>query len=400
MQTFGIEYEIQILDKRNLLPIKNDSLEDLAYQLRKAIPGAKIGYDHNIYINRYLLEFRTPPLESLSCLTEVIEIFSKELQDKVKKEGWLVAGSGSYPITGDTMGLHFHFGSLFSIEEALLLHEKLVKFTPVIGGISCSSPVLREGIYGDFLSYRIFYCAWWASCPPRVESLKNRHFEWGTDVCIKTVYKPTIEIRIADAPISPLFIPDFVAFVLFIFKKAQNSPPIYDYMDYIQNRLSTAKFGFNAVLNWENSEISLKELVLCLLDQASEYLKKEYSYEFQFLRDMVEKGITQSDIIKSKLPMDDVFNYTLGLNNLFFNKDIPNLIKSVLPSFYPQKLSVNSLLEELITDYITFSELYFTLRIPLWKLEKILQELCRKGSIELISDRELGIIVKKLSKIV
>ncbi|MEO0231770.1 MAG: hypothetical protein ABIM29_04440 [candidate division WOR-3 bacterium] len=395
MLTFGFEWEIFVLNTK-LLPLQREETLNIAYNLRKKIRGTHTGCDFMIYFPSPILEIRSGIMKSLRESEEILEKIFEEIK-KLRKNNLIFLFSGTYPFSGDTAGFHVHIGSFYSFKESFEYERSLINYIPLLGAISANSSIYTKYIYGNYKSYRILFHAWWASRPNRYEIEKKRFFEWGTDLNNKLIYKPTIEIRIGDAPIFKDFIMDYLFLCLGFFLLNDEEFNEKRYREYLINRLIIAKNGLQSKILWNGKEENIDDVLLNKISKIEDKLSKKFNYKFKIVPEMIEKRRNMADFsyeIFKKENMD-ILNYILRVNDAFFENGFLNYLRN------SKKLEIlkSPTPEEIFFEFTKGKSALWRLseisKLPLLEIEKIIENLKKKRKIKIFKDKIYGILISR-----
>ncbi len=396
--TFSYEWEIPLLSEK-FVPLKMEEIKEIAYEINNSIKGVNAGADFLHYFETGMLEFRTGIRDNLKEIGELTEIFFEKLK-KLKKKNIIIFSSGTFPLSGDTVGFHVHLGSFFSFEESYKYDLNFLVHVPFFVALSSNSPVYTQYIYGKFKSYRVFFRAWGASSPSLYMRNNFRFFNWGRDVCNKVNMKPTVEIRVMDAPVCYEFITECVGLLIYLFFNNKEKINEMRYREYLTNRLTASKFGLQAVFLWNGKEREIKEIYLDVIDKAERYLKKKYGFRFKLIPEMVEKRISQADFSRKifEESKKDILNYILKTERYFFKNRFPEFLRESEPLNTCNFPDIPSIILEFIGKRTDIGSLVNIVNFPFAEVEKILKKLQTEGKIKSERNFEYGTLVSRKGK--
>lgn len=394
--TFGFEWEMPILNTK-FIPLKQEEADNLIYDLRNSIKGTHTGFDFIRYFQAHMLEFRSGILRDLRECEDIVEKFFEKLKECKKKTNFIFLPSGVYPFSGDTVGFHLHIGSFFSFEKSFKYDKNLINYAPLFGAVLVNSPVYTKYMYEKWKSYRILFHAWLTSIPNHYPDDNTRFFIWGTDICNKVVFRPTIEIRIGDAPLYKDLITDYIFFCLGAFLLNDEKLDEKRFKEYLINRLRVARHGLQAKVLWRGKEKGIDEVLTDKIDKIEKNFSKRFNYKFRIIPEMIKKRITQSDFAIEifKNIKKDVLNYILKIEKAFFENKFLNYLKN------SKKLKILKppSIEEIITEFSgkdmalwTFAS---TARLPLKDVEKIIKKMEKQGRVKIKEDMKYGILITR-----
>lgn len=394
--TFGFEWEIPLLTTK-FIPPKQDEIDDLIYDLRNSIRGTYTGFDFIRYFHTHMIEFRSGILKNLNECQEIVEKFFEKLKEYKKNKNFIFLPSGTYPVSGDTMGFHLHIGSFFSFKESFKYDKNLINYAPLFGAILANSPVYTRYIYGNWKSYRILFHAWWTSIPNYYHNDNFRFFVWGTDICNKVIMRPTIEIRIGDAPLSKDLITDYIFFCLGAFLLRDEKLDEKRYREYLINRLRIAKHGLQAKIIWCGKEKRIDEVLMDKLDKIERRFSKRFKYKFKIIPEMTRKRITQADFAKEifETTEQDVLNYILKIEKVFFENKFINYLKNSRKLAILKPPSVEEILGEFLKENVPIWAPALTTRLPLKEVEELIKKMERRKKISIKKDILYGILISR-----
>lgn len=402
--TFSFEWEIFLIDEEKGVPLKREQVIRIRDRLQFTHPWARHGLDFHHRVDTRLLEIRPGILRSFPEFFTALEKIKTELNRLSKKEKFLPIVSGTVPFAGGVMGLHIHIGTIYSIFTIERRIREILYLVPVWAGLSAASPIYPDAKVGQLKSSRIWENAELASFPNQNTNIGTHLWRWGTDIMDSGIDKPTIQIRIPDAPLSIQFLKEFVTFVVAL----ATSPSSYKlneerYLEYILNRYNAAKYGLQATFKWLGKEKPLSEIVKELLPKAIKTARRfGYEGDFPILSEMVEKHISQADFILA-------IHSTTG-DEWVTTYEIGKLLRSETDPFVDflrvsKPLPIQPLLseEEIVMDNIVKATPMFYLShhtcIPVARLYSILQNLKNKGEIREHKYLEFSsVFIKKVPK--
>ncbi len=394
MLTFGFEWEIFVLNTK-LLPLEREEMFDIAYNLRKKIKGTHTGLDFIQYFQSPLLEIRSGIMKNLKQCEEILE----KIFDKIKelRKNLIFLFSGTYPFSGDTAGFHVHIGSFYSFKKSFKYERSLINYIPLIGAVSANSSVYTRYIYGNYKSYRILFQAWWASRPNRYEVENKRFFEWGIDLNNKLIFKPTIEIRIGDAPIFKDFITDYLFLCIGLFLLNDEKFDEKRYKEYLINRLGVAKNGLQSKILWNGKEENIDYILLNKISKIEDKFSKRFNYRFKIIPEMINKRVNMADFsyeIFKKEKMD-ILNYILRINDSFFENVFSNYLKNSKRNEILKPILPEEIFFEFVKEKSHLWRLSEVSKLPLFEIEKIIENLKKKKKIKIFKDKIYGILISR-----
>jgi len=394
MLTFGFEWEVPLLNTK-LLPYKETF--EIAFNLRKKIKKSHTGLDFIHYFRNPMLEIRSGIMDDLNICEEIVEKIFEEIKKIKKNKNLIFLFSGTYPLSGDTCGLHVHIGSFYSFKESFEYEKSLINYIPLIGAISVNSPVYTKYIHGNYKSYRILFQAWWASRPNRYEDERFRFFEWGTDLNNKVIYKPTVEIRIGDAPLFKDFIKDYLFLCIGLFLLKDEDFNEKRYKEYLTNRLIIAKNGLASKILWNGKEKNIDEIILNKISKIEDKFSKRFKYKFKIIPEMIKKRIDMADFSYKifKDENEDILNYILRIEDAFFENKFLEYIKNsskkeILPSPSPSQIFYEFIKKKNVLGII--SEIT---KLPLIEIENLIESLKKEKKIKINKDKIFGILISR-----
>ena len=395
MLTFGFEWEIFVLNTK-LLPLAKEEIFDIAYNLRKKIKRTHTGLDFISYFQSPMLEIRSGIMKNLKECEEILEKILEEIRG-LRKNNLIFLFSGTYPFSGDPAGFHVHIGSFYSFEKSFKYERSLINYIPLLGAVSANSPVYTRYIHGNYKSYRILFQAWWASRPNRYEVENNRFFEWGIDLNNKLVYKPTIEIRIGDVPIFKDFITDYLFLCIGLFLLNDEKFNEKRYKEYLINRLIVAKNGLQSKILWNGKEKNIDCILLNKVSKIEDKFSKKFNYRFKIIPDMINKRINMADFSYEifKREKMDILNYILRINDSFFENVFLNYLKSSKKSGILKSILPEEIFFEFVKDKSPLWRISEVVKLPLFEIEKIIENLKNKKKIKIFKDKIYGILISR-----
>lgn len=391
--TFGFEWEILILKKDLSFADARDIVE-IANEIRKNVYDSQTGLDF-VRERGKMLEIRSGILRNAEELTRTIEEHYKIVEEKCKEKKLLLFPSGTHPITGSAIGLHVHVGSVYDTKNAKLIADALVRYAPCFLALCVNSPFGKDR-YGEFKSYRILSHADFCSFPRAVLNFDLFSASWGDDICVKTDWHSTIELRIGDSASSKRFVKEYVSFwVAFVksFERKEKefvkiTPELYK--EYVINRWRATKYGLQAVFLWKGKEIAVTEILKKLIDETDfGIIEAEYP---EMLRKMIEKKITQADWQK------EIFKYLK--DRFVFANNFAEIVKKgdVFEEYLTKAQKLGLVKPEPIEEYILFhidkdtpyKKLYDLLLMPYPLLDFYLEKLIKEKKIKVKCSPEYG----------
>ncbi len=389
--TFGYEWEILVL-KRDLSFDESKDVTEISNKIRKEIKGSETGWDFVRGRGR-MLEIRSGILKNAEELFKTTDAHIEIAKKECEKNGLVLLPSGVHPLTGSAIGLHVHVGSIYNIRDAKRISDTLFKYAPCFLALSVNSPFGIER-QGEFKSYRILSHADFCAFPRAILPDALFHASWGDDVCVKTEHHSTIELRIGDGASSASFVKEYVAFfAAFAFGISEKdyqeiNPKIYN--EYITNRWRAARYGLQAVLDWDGEKIPVTELINKMFEKAD--FDSINAPEPRLLKKMVKKRKTQADWqqeIFRNIP--DRFAYTDTFSKMLKQGDpFCEYIEKTekMPPVDPEPI------EEYLLSYIDketpYRNLYYLLLMPYPLLDTYLEKLIKAKRIKVECDPKHG----------
>ncbi len=296
--TIGIDWEIPINSAKTGMSASGKKLERIIEKANLRLPELEIGDDID------LLEIRPGMLKSFAEFREKTKLAFETCVKIAKREGVVLVPIGYREADQNPAGGHIHAGSLTSFADIAELHNRMMPFVPALIAIMSSSPSAD----GNYRSLRMKHNA--HSCSNPMTFMKPEHSleRWGTDVCIKYPYKPTLEFRAADSQPTPAMMVEMGALYLGLavgLSRLKKPPFAANILEYGLNRMNAVRNGMRATFRFGDSEITASEIVLeHILPLAAESLDTFGAPDgpFGIIEKMAKSRISVSDWIEKIIP--------------------------------------------------------------------------------------------------
>ncbi len=400
--TFGYEWEALVL-KPDLTIVDDSDVKWIARHLRNKFTWSRTGYDdmgHRLQGN--MLEIRSGIMTSYQELVEHTHLQLEEIRRVCKEKKWIFLPVGSHPAMGNAIGLHIHLGSIYEFALATDISNTLVNYAPCFAALSANSPIWGIDKQLEYKSYRVLHHADYCSIVRRFSDPELAQWTWGGDVCVKTDVHSTIELRLPDAASFEELSIQFVAFVTAFFvgylKKKSHKFTKHQYLEYVENRMRSARYGLQARFRWDGKERDVTDILWDMMEMSD--FNSIGCPGIGLIEDMLKKRQTQADfcmLIYKFHP--EVFKFTKELANIVSRE---NSFRDYL-KFAPKLPSLEaSDLDEVILSYIKretpLAYIYERIYLPYDILNQRLETLIREGKIVREQTPEYGERYTKIRK--
>lgn len=298
--TFGYEWETWLL-KSDLMPVEKKDVEWAANLIRDRLPWSRTGMDWSRQYSCFLLELRSGIMRTWRELEERTRALVEEVMRLCEEKDWVFLPSGCHPAFGGAAGLHTHIGSVHEYGAATDFANDMAGYAPALAALMANSPVWGAES-GEFKSYRVEKHAEFCSMPRRIVDPDLAQWSWGDDVCVKVGAKPTVEIRIADAPSSIRLVNEYVVLGVGLFfglseRKRRRKLSRKAYIDSLVNRWRAAKYGLQAIFTVGDEAKNASQLIEEILQISEPGLERIGTSpgELSLIPRMVNKCQTQAD---------------------------------------------------------------------------------------------------------
>jgi glutamate---cysteine ligase / carboxylate-amine ligase len=340
--TCGVELELMVLNTRDYDLTRG--APDLLRRLAKVPLKGEVKPE----ITESMIEVNSAVHTRFTDLNEELALTRDAIVDEASRLNLAVAGGGSHPFHRwserrifpaerflkvsalygylakqfTVFGQHIHIG-VESGDDAVYLTHRMARYIPHFIALSASSP-FYQGVDTSFETSRLHAVSAFplAGHMPEVDSWEafNRYFDemagYGIVASMKDFYwdirpKPeygTIEIRIADTPLTVLLAAQLAAYAqtlaadLLERRRTEPIAPLYRVYGY--NRFQACRFGFEAMLADPGSRthIRLREDVLATLyrvQRAGDALGA--SAALRAIGDLADRAVNDSGWLRERL---------------------------------------------------------------------------------------------------
>jgi len=312
--TIGIDWEILVNSQNTGLSAGKERILQIISEAKRKLPDLEVGEDID------LLEVR------LGMTSDFAELWEKshrafETCSKLaaRKKATLVP-LGYREADYNPAGGHVHAGSMQNYIDTAELHNRLLPFVPALISIASSSPSLD----GRTRSQRIKMNAHHCSNPMTPMDPERSLHLWGTDVCVKYPYKPTLELRAADSQPIPAMVCEIAALYAGLASGlSRRDKPVFksDVLQYGLNRINAARNGMRATFRMGDSEITASEIIAeyilpIAVDGLNDYGAPDGP--FAIAETMVRNRISIADWVETLVPSGtDPFRAVGELTRIF-----------------------------------------------------------------------------------
>jgi len=297
--TAGIDWEVLVNDSKTGCSPGNKKIERLIAEIQTRTPDLEIGEDLE------LVELRIGVVNSYQELldrsTRAFEVSRKTAED----QGLVLMPIGYREADMNPAGGHVHAGSIADFRTAVELHNKAIPFVPALIALASSSPSLDR----SYMSLRLKGNAGNCSSPVTGMSAEETLPRWGSDVCIKYPYKPTLELRAADSQPTPLLNAEIASlYIGLIARLSRLDKPVFkpDLIQYGLNRINACRNGMRATFIIEGEEITASEMiieyVIPLAVEGLSYFGTPHG-PFELAENMAKKRISVADWVAYCIPV-------------------------------------------------------------------------------------------------
>ncbi|MCK5832817.1 hypothetical protein KAH81_04005 [bacterium] len=291
--TAGIDWEIPLVDKFSGKSAGKDKIAKLVEKALIIAPELEIGEDID------LVEIRVGMATSYSELRDKTER-AFQLTEKLATElKAILVPMGYREADHNPAGGHVHFGSIESFEQAAIIYNRIMPFTPAFVALASSSPSLD----GNFKSYRVKLDACGCSQPMTLIDPELSYGHWGSDICIKYPDKATVELRSNDSQPDPQTMCQIATLYIGLCAALLDSDTVPfepNLIDYGVNRLNACINGMQATFRLKGKMIGISEIVReYILPMAAKGLRNWGLPDngFSQIESMCEKRISPADWI-------------------------------------------------------------------------------------------------------
>ncbi len=386
-RTFSFEWELLLL-KANGLPVEKSVVLKVAHEIQRENPALRVGTDFLFEVNATLLELRAGILRDVQELRHRLSGALKSLIRQCQKEDLLPVISGTVPKIGGVLGLHIHVGTFYDLEMLEQRIQDLIYWSPIWLAMAVSSPINPYRPPGRHQSLRMWDNAGWAASPfPSAGSLEAQQWSWGIDIMDSGLDRhPTLQVRVADAPISTAFLLEFVPFVVaHVFSAEGIALTRERYLEYLINRYQALTHGLRAQFRWMGEIQPVSEIVLSLKDKIRESAKAlGYSGDFPLITEMARKRVTQADMVLAlyrEVPDPWVVTYELG-KLLMAPDPFPDFVRRAEPRQPAPFLDLQEMLLDQVDVIAPRAFIWTHTRIPVVLFSHLLSELIRQGKLQ------------------
>ncbi len=386
-KTFSFEWELLLL-KPDGLPAEKSLVLKVAHAIQRDHPELRVGTDFLFEVNATLLELRMGIVRDLPEFRGRVLDALDSLRRACQKEKLLPVISGTVPNIGGVLGLHIHVGTFYDLEALERRIQDLIYWSPVWLAMAVSSPINPYRPPGRHQSLRMWVNAGWACSPyPAASSLDVQQWSWGIDIMDSGLERhPTLQIRVADAPISPAFLLEFVPFVVAHVLSGEAIPLTPQrYLEYLINRYQALTFGLRAQFHWLGEVRPVSDLVLSLLHKIPPTVQAQFSEfgEFPLLTMMAEKRVTQADMVLALYShLQDPWALTYELGKLMTSEDpFPEFVKRAAPRDPAPLMDLSEMLLDQVEAVAPRVFIWTHTRLPVVVFERVMADLVREGRL-------------------
>ncbi len=325
--TTGFEWEMLLLKEDGGFP-KKEEIESFGRKIRFAVPGSRCGIDF-LRGGGWMFEARSGIVRGREEIKKRVNEIYERAFSLAEEKKYILLPLGIHPLNGGACGLHVHTGTFRRFETALETANRVFPYTPVFAALAANSPFYLG--MRDFLSCRVLRHADLCSVPPPFEIPELSRWNWGGDSMPKVGMKPTLEIRVCDAPSFPDVASEIILFIRETL--TLEHPPLTRerYIETIFNKMRVGMDGLRAVIEWNGKKREVSEIVFELLERMKN--------SFPLIRLMAEKRITQADMWR-ELPGDGfslVFDIAEAVKNRNLFKDYLSSTPSLSPVLFRER---------------------------------------------------------------
>ncbi len=315
--TVGYDWEMAVLTETGE-NVKEKDVERIADEVRMRLPWADPGTDLE------LIESRIGSVKTFAELLEKSTRFDTELRRELAKKNWMLLRAGARPFEREPVGAHIHIGTVKDWRAAMRVQNGMVLYVAPLAALMANSPIYRRRS-GEYKSYRVASFAEWCSAPQAIVPPGLSQPEWGSDVCVKLAWGPTVELRVGDGVSSTRLMCELVALVAgMMYHVAEHEPDREfsekEYESLMINRWRAAKYGLQAVLTWNGEEVPVQTLLTRMVDMAQDGLRllEVSKSDLRIVRTMIRKRQTQADFQLALFAKEngDAHRYTRTLANI------------------------------------------------------------------------------------
>jgi hypothetical protein len=324
--------------------------------------------------------------------------------DQIKKicseKNWVFFPVGCHPAYEGAVGLHIHVGTFYAHRPAVRLANLFSRYVPPLGALMANSPIWGPlEIYG-FKTMRVFKSADWCSSITYIMDPDFAQALWGHDVASAIGMKPTMEVRIADCPLSQILLVEYTALVTALLASVPESEEMsrQDYVESIANRWRAARDGLQATLSWNGEVREVRDILCDFLDEARPGYESLGAEPPVLIPAMLDKRLTQADF--------QMLFYEANPDPHAMSKDLANALAKGDPfSRYVHESSgleaiplrrMEDEILSLIGEETPYWEIYERFRFPVPWLEDLLDSFEKEGKIRSQKTPERGVVFTRL----
>lgn len=315
--TVGYDWEMAVL-RRTGENVDQKDVERLSDEIRRRLPWCQPGTDLE------LVESRMGYIRSFGELLTKSELFDGELRRAAEGRGWAVLRSGARPFEREPVGAHIHVGTVRDSETAVIVQNGMARYAPALAALMANSPVYR-GRSGEYKSYRVASFAEHCSLPQTIAEPALWQQTWGGDVCAKPLWGSTVELRVCDGVSSTRLMCEVVALVAGLMSHVaeaggQGVPSVEEYRAALLNRSRAARYGLQAVFEWDGVAVPVDEVLTRMVGLAQDGMGRlgASAADLRMVRSMLKKRQTQADFQLAVFAKEngDAHRYTRTMANI------------------------------------------------------------------------------------
>ena len=315
--TVGYDWEMAIL-KETGENVDEADAERLSDEIRRRFPWCQPGTDLE------LVESRLGCVGSFEELLEKSELLDGAIREAAGKRGWALLRLGARPFEREPVGAHIHVGSVSDSATAVRIQNGMARYAPALAALMANSPVYR-GRTGEYKSYRVASFAEYCSMPQTIAEPDLWQQDWGGDVCAKLYSGSTVELRVCDGASSTRLMCETVVLAAGLMSHVAEIrepvvPTVGEYRDILVNRWRAAKYGLQAVFEWNGGRLPVDELLTSMVALAQDGMRRlgASGGDLKTIRSMLKKRQTQADFQLAVFSKEngDAHRYTRTMANI------------------------------------------------------------------------------------
>jgi hypothetical protein len=295
---------------------------------------------------------------------------------------------GNHPAVGAAACVHVHCGTEHSFPAASALANEMAIHVPAFAALMANSPFWGPQA-GKYKSYRVLKKADYCSRPRELQDPNSAMLGWGEDVCVKVVWKPTIEVRLADSASSSKVVTEYVTLLtaLAVSLAEMDRKPVERprFLESVRNRWKAAKYGLQATFEFEGKEVPVSEVLEHIIEISRPGLNRIGASltDFEMIPRMIAKRQTQADLWSHVgTRYDDPLVFAVEAAAMM---EEPGLLETYLENAPVLDPIVGPAFKDVVyahidrhTSYTTLSEVF---SLPHFEIENALKELIREGKV-------------------